>query len=64
MNLALMFLIFFLEFLLVVKFSVIVKPYLQFVLIFMMIVFAVLVGYFVSVFIVRSLLIKLFKLDQ
>ncbi|QFI14954.1 hypothetical protein QIA37_02920 [Borrelia sp. CA_690] len=59
-----MFLIFFLEFLLVVKFSVIVKPYLQFVLIFMMIVFAVLVGYFVSVFIVRSLLIKLFKLDQ
>ncbi|WKC83544.2 hypothetical protein QIA25_02965 [Borreliella spielmanii] len=59
-----MFLVFFLEFLLVVKFSIIVKPYLQFILIFMMIVFAVLVGYFVSIFIVRSLFIKLFKLDQ
>ncbi|WP_083651419.1 hypothetical protein [Borreliella mayonii] len=59
-----MFFIFFLEFLLVVKFSIIVKPYLQFMLIFMMIVFAVLVGYFVSIFIVRSLLIKLFELDQ
>ncbi|EEF84312.1 conserved hypothetical protein [Borreliella spielmanii A14S] len=63
-NLFLMFLVFFLEFLLVVKFSIIVKPYLQFILIFMMIVFAVLVGYFVSIFIVRSLFIKLFKLDQ
>ncbi|EEF56758.1 MULTISPECIES: hypothetical protein [Borreliella] len=59
-----MFLVFFLEFFLVVKFSIIVKPYLQFILIFMMIVFAVLVGYFVSIFIVRSLLIKLFELDQ
>ncbi|AIK18768.1 hypothetical protein [Borreliella afzelii] len=59
-----MFLVFFLEFLLVIKFSIIVKPYLQFILIFMMIVFAVLVGYFVSIFIVRSLLIKLFELDQ
>ncbi|WP_336509690.1 hypothetical protein [Borreliella spielmanii] len=59
-----MFLVFFLEFLLVVKFSIIVKPYLQFILIFMMIVFAVLVGYFVSILIVRSLFIKLFKLDQ
>ncbi|EEC21012.1 conserved hypothetical protein [Borreliella afzelii ACA-1] len=64
MNLFLMFLVFFLEFLLVIKFSIIVKPYLQFILIFMMIVFAVLVGYFVSIFIVRSLLIKLFELDQ
>nr|WP_324254919.1 hypothetical protein [Borreliella afzelii] len=59
-----MFLVFFLEFLLVIKFSIIVKPYLQFILIFMMIIFAVLVGYFVSIFIVRSLLIKLFELDQ
>ncbi|AAC66833.2 hypothetical protein [Borreliella burgdorferi] len=59
-----MFLVFFLEFFLVVKFSIIVKPYLQFILIFMMIVFAVLVGYFVSIFIVKSLLIKLFELDQ
>ncbi|WKC86296.2 hypothetical protein [Borreliella lanei] len=59
-----MFLVFFLEFFLVVKFSIIVKPYLQFILIFMMIVFAVFVGYFVSIFIVRSLLIKLFELDQ
>ncbi|APJ09095.1 hypothetical protein [Borreliella afzelii] len=59
-----MFLVFFLEFLLVIKFSIIVKPYLQFILIFMMIVFAVLVGYFVSIFIVRSLLIKVFELDQ
>ncbi|WKC80231.1 hypothetical protein [Borreliella tanukii] len=59
-----MFLVFFLEFLLVVKFSIIVKPYLQFMLIFMMIVFAVLVGYFVSIFIVRSLFIKLFESDQ
>ncbi|EEH00898.1 conserved hypothetical protein [Borreliella finlandensis] len=58
-----MFLVFFLEFFLVVKFSIIVKPYLQFILIFMMIVFAVLVGYFVSIFIVRSLLIRLFELD-
>ncbi|WP_301409880.1 hypothetical protein [Borreliella tanukii] len=59
-----MFLVFFLEFLLVVKFSIIVKPYLQFILIFMMIVFAVFVGYFVSIFIVRSLFIKLFESDQ
>ncbi|WKC77104.2 hypothetical protein [Borreliella valaisiana] len=59
-----MFLIFFLEFLLIVKFGIIVKPYLQFILILMMIVFAVVVGYFVSIFIVRSLLIKFFKLDQ
>ncbi|WP_363325309.1 hypothetical protein QIA31_04825 [Borreliella turdi] len=64
MNLSLTFLVFFLEFLLVVKFSFIVKPYLQFILIFIMIIFAVLVGYYVSIFIVRSLLIKLFKLDQ
>ncbi|ACK74515.1 hypothetical protein [Borreliella burgdorferi] len=59
-----MFLVFFLEFFLVVKFSIIVKPYLQFILIFMMIVFAVLVGYFVSIFIVKSFFIKLFELDQ
>ncbi|WKC89071.2 hypothetical protein QIA20_02975 [Borreliella japonica] len=59
-----MLLVFFLEFLLVVRFNIIVKPYLQFILIFMMIVFAVLVGYFVSIFIVRSFLIKLFELDQ
>ncbi|WP_363325274.1 hypothetical protein QIA34_04875 [Borreliella yangtzensis] len=59
-----MFLVFFLEFLLIVKFGIIVKPYLQFILILMMIIFAVMVGYFVSVFIVRSLLLKLFKLDQ
>ncbi|WOY07560.1 hypothetical protein [Borreliella carolinensis] len=59
-----MFLVFFFEFFLVVKFSIIVKPYLQFILIFMMIVFAVFVGYFVSVFIVKSFLIKLFELDQ
>ncbi|WKD00805.2 hypothetical protein [Borreliella americana] len=59
-----MFLVFFLEFFLVVKFSIIVKPYLQFILLFMMIVFAVLVGYFVSIFIVKSFLIKLFELDQ
>ncbi|WKC78938.2 hypothetical protein QIA30_02910 [Borreliella turdi] len=64
MNLSLTFLVFFLEFLLVVKFSIIVKPYLQFILIFIMIIFAVLIGYYVSIFIVRSLLIKLFKLDQ
>ncbi len=43
---------------LVVKFSIIVKPYLQFILIFMMIVFAVLVGYFVSIFIVKSFLLS------
>ncbi|AXK70458.1 hypothetical protein CV685_02385 [Borreliella burgdorferi] len=59
-----MFLVFFLEFFLVVKFSIIVKPYLQFILIFMMIVFAVLVGYFVSIFIVKSFFIKLFEPDQ
>ncbi|WP_363323322.1 hypothetical protein [Borreliella kurtenbachii] len=59
-----MFLVFFFEFFLVVKFSVIVKPYLQFILIFMMIVFAVFLGYFVSIFIVKSFLIKLFELDQ
>lgn len=64
MNLFIMFLVFFLEFLLIVKFGIIVKPYLQFILILMMIIFAVVAGYFVSVFIVRSLLIKLFKLDQ
>ncbi|MCD2401274.1 hypothetical protein RAC47_02350 [Borreliella carolinensis] len=59
-----MFLVFFFEFFLVVKFSIIVKPYLQFILIFMMIVFAVFAGYFVSIFIVKSFLIKLFELDQ
>ncbi|PRR06458.1 hypothetical protein [Borreliella burgdorferi] len=59
-----MFLVFFLEFFLVVKFNIIVKPYLQFILIFMMIVFAVLVGYFVSIFIVKSFFIKLFEPDQ
>ncbi|AJA90642.1 hypothetical protein OY14_02345 [Borreliella chilensis] len=59
-----MLLVFFFEFLLVVKFSIITKPYLQFILIFMMIVVAILVGYFVSIFIARSLLVKLFDLDQ
>ncbi|AEL18644.1 hypothetical protein [Borreliella bissettiae] len=59
-----MFLVFFFEFFLVVKFSIIVKPYLQVILIFMMIVFAVFAGYFVSIFIVKSFLIKLFELDQ
>ncbi|OJH15218.1 hypothetical protein ER70_03990 [Borreliella bissettiae] len=59
-----MFLVFFFEFFLVVKFSIIVKPYFQFILIFMMIVFAVFAGYFVSIFIVKSFLIKLFELDQ
>ncbi|WPM06294.1 hypothetical protein QIA41_01915 [Borreliella sinica] len=59
-----MFLFFFLEFLLVVKFSIIEKPNLQFILIFIMIVVAVLAGHFVSIFIVRSLLAKFFKSDQ
>lgn len=63
-NLSIMFLVFFLEFLLVIKFSIIVKPYLQFILIFMMIVFAILVGYFASILIVRNLFIELFEPDQ
>ncbi|AHH12494.1 Hypothetical protein BHO_0067900 [Borrelia hermsii YBT] len=63
-NLALMFLIFFIEFLVIAKLNIIVSSVFQFILVFFMIIISIVVSYFVSNIFFKNIIAKFFNLDK
>ncbi|AAX16980.1 hypothetical protein [Borrelia hermsii] len=63
-NLALMFLVFFIEFLVIAKLNIIVSSVFQFILVFFMIIISIVVSYFVSNIFFKNIISKFFNLDK
>ncbi|AWG43225.1 hypothetical protein CR532_02465 [Candidatus Borreliella tachyglossi] len=63
-NLSLMFLIFFLEFFCIAKLNIIVSPFFQFILVLFMIIISIVISYFLSNIIAKSIISKFFNLDK
>ncbi|AAX17799.1 hypothetical protein A7978_02355 [Borrelia turicatae] len=63
-NLSLMFLVFFLEFLCIAKLNIIVSSVFQLVLVFFMIIIAIVISYVLSSIILKNIISKFFNLDK
>ncbi|AHH03464.1 Hypothetical protein BHY_0513 [Borrelia nietonii YOR] len=63
-NLALMFLVFFIEFLFIAKLNIIVSSVFQFILVFFMIIISIVISYFVSNIFLKKIISKFFNLDK
>lgn len=63
-NLSLMFLVFFLEFLCIAKLNIIVSSVFQLVLVFFMIIVAIVISYVLSSIILKNIISKFFNLDK
>ncbi|WP_281861287.1 hypothetical protein [Candidatus Borrelia fainii] len=63
-NLSLMFLVFFLEFLFIAKLNIIVSSVFQLILVFFMIIIAIVISYFLSSIILKNIISKFFNLDK
>ncbi|WP_421622712.1 hypothetical protein R5397_02010 [Borrelia sp. MN22-0132] len=63
-NLSLMFLVFFLEFLFIAKLNIIVSSVFQLILVFFMIIIAIVISYVLSSIILKNIISKFFNLDK